>query len=389
MLHIVEKDIEVAFPQGHHLHALLCQIPNRIERSELGFRIADPDRQWARIASIFELVGTGSGNLKKLHFLLFPESSLPANRIDDLLNLVETKLHRNTVTIIGIEHIRLADYLKLLERFRADNEEALESVRTDQEAGEIEQIPVNFCLIVCKEDSGRLRVFFEAKSHPFVGEENLDPFHDLYRGKVFPLFRCHPTCYNFMALICLDYIYRDLYRSNISNIIDHANRLFHETRQRLDLLAVVQCNPKPEHAAFRDVLNGFYGEYLEYTPGVRDTITLFCNASGETDCEGLDQADGFGYSSAVIHKRHKLEKIALPEFSSDNFGGLPICRLRFGKDSRLFFFNLPVFHELDPRTTRAPLKIHSIFREQAEHHWTRIESDAFSWPTTENRSETN
>jgi len=389
MLHIVEKDIEVAFPQGHHLHALLCQIPNRIERSNRGFRIADPDQQWARIESIFELVGTGSGNLKKLHFLLFPESSLPADRIDDLLRLAETKLHPNTVTIIGVEHIRLADYLRLLERFQADNEEALASVRTDQEAGEIEQIPVNCCLIICKEESGRLRIFLEAKSHPFVGEENLDPFHDLYRGKVFPLLRCHPTCYNFMALICLDYIYRDLYRSNISNIIDHANRLFHETRQRLDLLAVIQCNPKPEHAAFRDVINGFYGEYLEYTPGVRDTITLFCNASGETACEGLERAGSFGHSSAVIHKRHKLEKVDLPEFSSDDFGGLPICRLRFGQDSRLFFFNLPVFHELDPRTTRAPLKIHSIFQQLADDRWTRIESDAFSWPSTESRAGSN
>ena len=29
-----------------------------------------------------------------------------------------------------------------------------------------------------------------------------------------------------MVLICLDYLYRDLYGSNIRRIVDHANQLF-------------------------------------------------------------------------------------------------------------------------------------------------------------------
>ncbi|RME35960.1 MAG: hypothetical protein D6794_09095 [Deltaproteobacteria bacterium] len=376
MVQIVEKDIRVAFPRGHHLHAMACQIGNRLERTDFAFRIADPDAQWGKIRSVFELVAEGESNLKRLHFLLLPESSLPAAHLNEALEFIDRNFRPNTVTIFGIEHVTLADFRSWLRHWAIDNRELLASVAEDIDAGEVEQMPVNSCAIVCKEEDGRLRVFFEAKSHPFGGEENLDSLHDLYRGKVFPLLRCHPTCFNFMNLICLDYVYRDLYQSNISAIIARANELFFASRQRLDLLTVIECNPKPEHPAFRDVVNGFYGEYLEYTPGVRDAITLFCNSAGDTVCEGLaTSGQAFGHSSVIIHKSHKLEQVQLAEFATDDFGGLPVCRLRFGRDERLFFFNLPVFHELDPRTTRVPLKIHAIFRPAPQNRWVRMGSD--------------
>ena len=90
-------------------------------------------------------------------------------------------------------------------------------------AGDIESLPVNCCVTVVKEADGKIRVFLQAKSHPFFGEETIDPYHDLYRGKVFPLFRCTPSGFNFMPVICLDYVYRDLYQSNITTIIERAN----------------------------------------------------------------------------------------------------------------------------------------------------------------------
>jgi hypothetical protein len=372
MVHIVEKDLTLHFPQGHHLHCMVCQIPNRLALSDFAYRVADPEAKWQQVRSILDMVAQGVGNLKKLHFLLFPESTLPADRVQEALAIIEERFRPNTVTVFGVEHIRLSQYREILERYRQDNEEALASVLEDLNAGDVEQIPVNWCVIAAKEADGRLRIFLEAKSHPFVGEENLDSFHDLYRGKVFSLFRCHPTCFNFMTLICLDYVYRDLYQSNISIIIKKANELFFQTRQRLDLLVIIECNPKPEHPAFRDVTNGFYGEYLEYTPGVRDTITIFCNTSGESVCNGIQGENIYGHSSVIIHKNHKMERVQLSEFATDDFGGLPVCRLRFGAETRLYYFNLPLFHELDPRTTRVPLKIHSIFRPSREEGWIRM-----------------
>lgn len=372
MIQIVEKDIQVAFEPGHHQHCLICQIPNTLQRQNGFYKVAQPQQQWQRIRSIFDLVAHGQGNLKKLHFLFLPESIMPASAVAPALDLIRERFRANTVTVFGVEHVSLVEYRDLLRKYQNDNSEALVSVEEDLDAGDVDHVPVNWCVIAVKEDDGRLRVFLEAKSHPFVGEENLDRQHNLYRGKIFSMFRCHPTCYNFMTLICLDYVYRDLYQSNINIIIEKANQLFFETRQRLDLLAVIECNPKPEHRAFRDVINGFYGEYLGYTPGVRDTSTIFCNVAGGTSCEGIDPGIEFGHSSVILHASHKIEQQQGNEFTTDDFSGLPVCRLRFGTETRLYYFNLPLFHELDPRTSRMPLKIHNIYRCDDQGTWSRM-----------------
>jgi hypothetical protein len=375
MFRIVEKTLSVEFPRGHHLHCMLAQIPNPLGSDESACRLSDPKSQWSNVHSVLDLVARGEGNLKKLHFLVLPESTMPSACVEEALELIRSRFRPNTVTIFGVEHTRLSEYRAFLERYRTDNAEALQSLLEDLDSGDIEGVPVNWAVVAVKEKEGRLRVFCLAKSHPFVGEETLDPFHDLYRGKVFPLFRCTANGFNFMPLICLDYVYRSLYQSNINAVIEKANELFFTTRQRLDLLAVLECNPKPEHRAFRDVVNGFYGEYLAYTPGVRDTVTVFCNSSDETS--GFDAGAGatFGHSAVIIHKSHKIAQGAFPEFSSDDFDGLPVCRLRFGSATRLYYFNLPLFHELDPRTTRVPLKIHSIFRPTPEGGWQRLEGE--------------
>ena len=377
-MRIVEKEIAFEIPRGHHQHVMIAQLPTRLEIGAVGFQVSDPEEQWVQVRSVLDLVAAGAGNLKKLHFLFFPESILPVQFLDAALTIIDEKFRANTVTVFGVEHLALSAYRRLLERWSEDNSEALASVLADLDAGKVGDVPVNWCVIAIKESSGRLRVFLEAKSHPFFGEETVDPFHDLYRGKIFPLFRCRPTCFNFMTLICLDYIYRDLYGSNINTIIERANELFFETRQRLDLLAVIECNPKPEHHAYRDVINGFYGEYLSYTPGVRDTVTLFANASAQSHCQGLRGDADFGNSAVIIHKSHKLEKMEQGEFTSDDFGGLPVCRLRFGDQTRLYYFNLPLFHELDPRTTRVPLKLHSIFCPAADGSWRQLQEEELS-----------
>ena len=367
MFKIVEKQINVDLPLGHHLHTMICQLPNHLDS-------VDAEQKWALLKSVFELLAAGEGNLKKCHFLLFPEIAMPAACLDEALAYIDANFHPNLITVFGVDHVPLSEYQAFLQRYAEDNAEALASVIQDLDAGDIDDIPTNWCITAVKEQDGRLRVFVQAKSHPFVGEEQLDSQYDLYRGKVFPLFHCQPNCFNFMSLICLDYVYRDLYQSNINAIIEKANQLFFQSRQRLDLLQVIECNPKPEHSAFRDVINGFYGEYLAYTPGVRDAITVFCNSSAETSGVATDKGTTFGHSAVIIHKNHKMSPARSSEYQADNFGGLPVYRLRFGTATRLYYFNLPMFHELDPRTTRVPMKIHGIF-EQTTTGWRRLEDE--------------
>jgi hypothetical protein len=369
MVKILDREVNLAFPLGHHLHCLIAQIAVRLRRAAHGFEIADRDEQWRSVRSVLDLVTEGERNLKKLHFLLFPEGSVPFDRFDALLAAVDGGLRPDTVTMFGLEHVPLKLYRDLLLRFPEDNEGAIELVQRDVDSGDVLEIPVNACCVLVKETTGRLRVFLEAKSHPFAGEEYLDKGADLYRGRHFYLFRSRPTCFNFMVLVCLDYLYRNLYVSNIRTIIDHANELFFATRQTLDTLFVIQCNPKPEHRAYWEVLSGFYGEYLEDTPGVRETVTVFGNCSEASVIDGYAGGGRFGASSVVINRHHKLARIERPEFSTDDFDGAPLCRLRFGSGTRLYYFNLPLHHELDPRTSRIPLKVHRIMQPAAGDRW--------------------
>ena len=375
MPEIIDRKLNIEFPLGHHLHCMVAQIPNHLKRVDIGFRLVDPEEKWRTVSSVLDLVANGEGNLKKLHFLLFPESSIPLSHFDDMLLAIEQRFRPNTVTIFGIELISLREYRALLERFRTDNTEAIGFVDNDIDSGDVLDMPVNWCCVAVKEADGRMRVFLEAKSHPYHGEEYIDKYHDLYRGRHFYLFRSHPSCFNFMAIICLDYLYRDLYRSNIKQIIDHANQLFFSTRQGLDALFVIQCNPKPEHHAYRDVISGFYGEYLEDMPGVRETVTVFGNTSDETRIEDSRAENAFGSSYVVINRNHRLAQVSFSEFVTDDFDGAPVCRLRFGKGTRLLYFNLPPQHENDPRTSRVPLKVHAIMALDEAGGWCKVNVD--------------
>jgi hypothetical protein len=379
MVRILETDVNLQYALGHHLHCLVAQVPLRLHPGKNGEVIADRDRHWRTLSSVLELVARGEGNLRKLHFLVLPESSVPLDRFEEVLATIETSFRPNTVTAFGLEHMRLATYRDLLVRFRFENEAALELVQKDVDAGDVLDLPANACCVAVKDAKGRLRVWLEAKTHPFRGEEFLDVRRDLYRGRHFWLFRAHPACFNFMVLVCLDYLWRDLYASNIRQIIDHANKLFFETRQELDAMFVIQANPKPEHRAYRDVLSGFYGEYLEDTPGVRETVTVFGNCSDESAIDGV-HGGRFGGSQVVMGPRHKLARFATAEFSTDDMGGAPLGRLRFGSATRLFYFNLPLHHELDPRSTRLPLKVHAIFRHLGDDGWEKLPGEGFAEP---------
>lgn len=358
MIQILEAELNLEYPLGQHLHCLVAQLPVRLRAGRRGYAIRDAEEQWRSVASVLDLVA-GDDRFQKLNFLVFPEGMVPAGRLDDVLGAVRGRFHPSTVTLFGMEHVPLRDYLELLRRFSADNLPAISRVEHDLAAGALPDIPVNCCCVVVKEAGGQVRVFLEAKTHPFQGEEFLDKSGDLYRGGHLWWFRARPAFFHFMALVCVDYVYRDLYGSNIRLIVDHANREFFAARRTLDALFVLQCNPKPEHRAYRDVLSGFYGEYLEDTPGIRETVTVFGNSSDESDLDH-PTAGAFGVSSVVFASRHKLARVTTPEFSTDDFRGAPVSRVRFGTATRVYYFNLPLQHELDPRTTRQPLKVHAV-----------------------------
>ena len=119
---------------------------------------------------------------------------------------------------------------------------------------------------------------------------------------------------------------------------------------------------------YAELVEGRWAVRMSQT--VRDATTVFCNSSAQTSGFG-SAGDGFGRSMVVLHRNHKVAPAETAEFRIDDFDGLPVCRLRFGRETRLYYFNLPLLHELDPRTTRYPLKIHAIYRPEGRN-WSRL-----------------
>jgi hypothetical protein len=360
MIKIVDKKVALFHPTDRPFQALLAQLPNHLVHENYFYRIADPQRKWEMIESILKMIGGGEKVFRQLDFIAFPESSIPLTYMDEILECIEGTFSNNTVTILGFEQVALGQFQELLKRFPSENSEAISIIERDLELEEKDK-PVNWFMTAIKNNTGDFHCYLEAKSHPFYGEEYLDRYHDLYQGKYFYLFKSSLISLNFIALICFDYVYRDLHQSNIMTIIEEANQMFFSSREQLDFLFIIQCNPKPEHRVFADTVNGFYGEYLTFTPGVRHTITVFVNTSAESLLPGIDGDDIFGYSSVVVNKINRLDRVSLMEFSTDDFDGAPVCRLRFGEGTRLYHLSLSRFHEQDPRSSRTPVKVMNVY----------------------------
>jgi len=386
MANIIEHTVDLDFPAGEGIHTLIAQIPTRLRLEGQLFKIIDKGEQTLRTMSILRIASRMSGD-EKLHFILLPESSVPFDSMSEVIEMISTELPDNTVVIFGVEHITLHQFRKVLDQYITDNSEIMDLL-SDEDDGDDRSKPVNMCVTVVKERGGRVRCFLAAKTHPFAGEETVDELFDLYRGKAFLLFSCENTPFNFMPLICFDYVYRDLHDSNIMSIIEKANDIYFHRHQNLDLLAVVQCNPKPEHKVFRDVVTGFYGEHLFKTPGTRDTLTVFINSSCETQLEGASRGSSFGHSSIVTGIRHKLPRIKLSEFKTDDFSGAPVSRLRFGNATRLFLCRLFPHHETDPRSSRAMVKVTGIFRPSTSGDWERMSGEDLLTGITDDMAET-
>jgi hypothetical protein len=374
MVEVIEKFIPLRLPSEERVSMLLAQIPSRLRYRNYAYHLVDPKSQWAMVERILRMVARGEDGLDRATFLVLPEASVPFESRDDLLSIIQRDFRPNTVTIAGFEHISLRQFWQLLAEYGAHNAEAHRLTADGMNRAEADR-PVNWCLVAVKDEEGGLRCFVEAKTHPFFGEEFLDQPRDLYRGQYVYFFRSQHAPLSFVVLICLDYIYRDRHGSNILTIIRKANDLYYRERLALDLLFVIQCNPKPEHQVFQDTAVGFYGEHLIFTPGVKNATTVFLNTSSETSVEGVTEGRGdFGHSAVLVHKGRRLPATAVAEYSTDQLGGGPVSRLRFGAETRLYHLDLSLFHERDPRTSRSPIKILSVHGLRAGE-WRKLEGE--------------
>jgi hypothetical protein len=162
MIRIIEHTVDLEFPVGVGVHALIAQIPCTLGREGRLFKLKDRARQEHRIFSVLETVASMPEE-ERLNFVFFPESSVPFDTLDRVIATVSEDLPDNIVTVLGVEHITLGQFRELLKRFGEDNSDYLQAVM--KETGDEDRAkPVNLCVTIVKEKNGTVRCFFSAKT---------------------------------------------------------------------------------------------------------------------------------------------------------------------------------------------------------------------------------
>ncbi len=373
MIGIIDKRVPLFFSNLSNINLLAAQVPCQLKKKGFLYVSEKPKDKFEQIIKIFDKYDDKNCKISNSNFIIFPEDSIPCEFVDRFIEILDEKLDKNCVVIFGSEHLNFSNFYNYLTKFKQFNEEAYDIVSNDANDTPSDK-PVNLEFVIIKDNSERLQVFIQAKTHPFSGEESLDANMDLYKSKYFYLFTSSMIPFNFMALICFDFVYRDNYWSNIYSIVKKANELYFTKRQDLDLLIVIECNPKPEHRVFRDTLIGFYGEHLFKTPGTRDTISIFVNSSDESYLETLDRKDcNFGYSHIVLSENCKIPRLKFSEIDIDDFNNAPLSRIRFTSKTRLFHVKLDFLRDKDPRSSRVPVKVNGVYK-YANNQWNKMDS---------------
>jgi hypothetical protein len=73
--------------------------------------------------------------------------------------------------------------------------------------------------------------------------------------------------------------------------------------------------------------------------------------------------------------RHKLPRIKLSEFKTDDFSGASVSRLRFGEKTRLYTTRLFPHHETDPRSSRSMVKVTGVYKPCDRPGWEKMSGD--------------
>ena len=106
MVQIFESKVDLELPLDEGIGCLIAQIPNHLRLEDRFYRLKNPEKQKDLLDSIFTSAAAikGSG---QLHFILFPESCVPYQYVQDIIETVKNQFPENTVVIFGAACIPL------------------------------------------------------------------------------------------------------------------------------------------------------------------------------------------------------------------------------------------------------------------------------------------
>ena len=241
---IIPVDLNIDLPSDN-LRMIMAQPFLKLQQTSNGFSL---DRNVLEnhkriIQFTLELACNPVGNdSHNTNFLLFPELSVPFDMMSQIKDKISDSWPYNSILIGGIEGIGKQEYRLLLEDSDNPGEEA-----SDNLSGTANYI--NCGIIFTKEKDDNVKMYLQPKIKASENEQAIG----MIEGDHIFLFKT-PN-YNFLCLICFDFIGRD--QSSpvplIQDIMEKLSSYAHPGYSlNLDLVFILQYNKSPSHRCFQE-----------------------------------------------------------------------------------------------------------------------------------------
>lgn len=250
---------------------------------------------------------SGSGKVGA-HFTIFPEYSIPGLRG---VAAIESVLHKkswqnNSVIIGGLDGLTREEYGKL-----CHTQDTHVHEKNRPEAVEETQW-VNCSITWAKEADGTVRRWVQPKLSPSWPEEAITA-KDMFSGRASFVFTAkfqNTTDCRFMSLICFDWVGSEAGPNLLWELLQEVDNASKPNRKEMNLMFVLQHNPKPNHHSFLENTRRYFEEQTLFPFTVRiQGAVVFANTAGG-DKPGYYPS--YGFSSVIFSPSAPFDCKACP-----------------------------------------------------------------------------
>jgi len=298
------------------LNFVLCQFRLFLKRKPYIVQ-GKVDSVWNRLGSAL----TFSRDIKS-NFFLAPEYTLPFAKTKHLARFMKNEAPKNSVYCVPVEHLTLEKLQKLADLLSIAPETLnlyfpSKLVSLNQYA----KLIFNVAIIAIKDNQGNLTFHLQPKIFPARLEEsrNIQP-HLFQGGQTINVFKAPRL--SFAVMICFDLIGWG------KRLPDTIIQWLTEPGNQLDILFVLQVNPKPLHREYERCLYLFANH-----PACRHTSLFFVNCDSKSQLQNFEGEKIGRFNKTAMLGKFKLEysseyKVETSiEIPPDNISGHEILNL--------------------------------------------------------------
>ena len=224
--------------------------------------------------------------------------------IDDFVN--EASWQHNSIVIAGVDGLSRAEYRQLceMENTNVPEENSPDNVKETQW--------VNCVITWVKQSDGTVARWVQPKITPSWAEEAVTA-NEMFPGKSTTIFACkfeNGTECRFMSLICFDWIGSNAGKMLLWEILQKADEASNPNKKDMNLLFVLQHNPKPNHSSFLENTRKYFDDQnlFPFIPRVQGAV-IFANTAGG---EKPGSYRSHGFSSIVFSRVAPYDTKACP-----------------------------------------------------------------------------